>query len=195
MERERSLEKARAVAEAHRQAVEEKARREAEERMAAEAEAKRQEAARAAEEAHRAELETERRQAEAEKASAEEQRPADARRAEEERQRLAALPSDEDRTAFVRRIQQVLQKASCYDGALNGRSEDAQKGLDRLMESPRGLRKPGRIELAKATVGDFECWLHSADEIKGEICVPHQPPSPPAPHHPRTPQQGNVLTS
>jgi hypothetical protein len=78
---------------------------------------------------------------------------------------------------------------------LTGVSEDAQKGLDRLMESPRGLRKPGRIELAKATVGDFESWLHSADEIKGEICVPHKPPPPPATHHPRTPHQGNLLTS
>jgi serine/threonine protein kinase len=149
------------------------------------------EAARAANAARQAELEAEGRRANAERArkeaqDREEQRQADESRAEAERRRLAALPSEEDRAAFVRHIQELLQKASCYDGDLNGRSEDAQKALDRWLESQKGLRNPVRIELATATVGDFESLLRSAEEIKGEICTPQKPPSSPTPQRPAT---------
>src|SRR5262245_48039404 len=198
-------EKARAAAEAQRRAEEaqqkaaEDARREVE-REAQRRQAEEQDKTRKAAEEREAEA---RRRAEADARAAEvarrvqaeeegarrqtQDRIADAE--QKEKQRLAAAPSDGERTAFVRRIQRVLQKASCYDGALNGRSEDAQKGINHLIESSKGPRKPTRIELAKATVGDFESWLRSADEIiDGEICPPPKPSSPPARHATSTPR-------
>lgn len=103
------------------------------------------EAARAAKEARQPELEAGGRWANAERArkeaqDQEEQRQADDSGAEAERRRLAALPSEEEKAAFVRRIQELLQKASCYDGDLNGRSKDAQKALDRWIESQKAAR-------------------------------------------------------
>jgi hypothetical protein len=106
--------------------------------------------------------------------------------AEEERrkndQRTAAVLSDEERTTFVKRVQEMLQKKSCYNGAINGSTDDTQKGLDRFAASAerKDKSKLVRIELASATVSDFESWLRDAASIKGEICVfPNSPLPPP----------------
>ena len=105
---------------------------------------------------------------------------ADEKRKDEVR-RTSAVLSGEERATFVRRVQEVLQKKSCYQGAINGRPDDAQKGLDRFADGAdrKGKPKPARIELAKATVSDFESWLRNADDIRGEVCVTPKPPSPP----------------
>jgi tRNA A-37 threonylcarbamoyl transferase component Bud32 len=78
------------------------------------------------------------------------------------------------RAAFVRRVQTVLKQGRCYDGAVNGRSADAQPALDRFVASAggRGWTRPARIELARATAGELEAWLGDADRIKGEVCAP-----------------------
>jgi tRNA A-37 threonylcarbamoyl transferase component Bud32 len=111
-------------------------------------------------------------------AALEESRGNEEKRKEDERLRLAAIPDDEKRAEFVREIQQVLKRSRCYDGALNGRSSDAQEGVNKFVENAnkRGKAKPGRIELAKATVGDFESWLRDADDIKGGVCTPKAKP-------------------
>jgi hypothetical protein len=101
------------------------------------------------------------------------------KRKEEERLRLSALPGDEQRAQFVRRIQEVLKKNQCYSGAINGRSSDAQEGLDKLVDAAgrKGKVKLARIELAKASVGDFETWLKDADTVSG-VCIPVAAPKP-----------------
>jgi len=160
--------------------VEVEARRKAE----AAAEAKRKELAEAEEKRRIAALEDARRkeQAAAEEkvreerriAALEETRRADEKRKEDERLRLAAIPDDEKRAELVRKVQMVLKRSRCWDGELNGRSDDAQDGLDKFVDTAkkRGRAKPTHIELAKATVGDFETWLKDADTLKGGLCVP-----------------------
>jgi hypothetical protein len=141
------------------------------------AEAKRQEEARLAalEEARRRD-EAARRQAELETRRKEEMRIAalEEKRKEDERLRLATIPDDAARTAFVRRVQQALSRTGCYSGPDNGNTGDAQKGLDMLVDTAnkRGKTVPPRIELAKASTGDFESWLSGAAAIKGELCLP-----------------------
>ena len=100
------------------------------------------------------------------------------RRREEERVRLAAIPSDTQRADLVRKVQEVLKRARCFDGAVNGRGGDTQESLDRFVESAskKGAAMPRRIELAKASVGDFESWLKDADAIKGDVCPVSKPP-------------------
>jgi serine/threonine protein kinase len=130
------------------------------------------------EEARIAALEEDRRNAEA----AEKRRQAaleEARRNEEtlreaERVRLANIPDDAKRAELVRKVQQVLRHSRCDDGALTGRSSDAQDGLDKFVQNARrrGRSKPQRIELAKASVGDFETWLNDARAIEDGLCVP-----------------------
>jgi hypothetical protein len=88
-------------------------------------------------------------------------------RLEQERLRSARLPSDEERKALVMRVQEVLKRSNCYGGDVTGRSSDAQEGLDqfvRVANAPDS-GKATRIELAKASVGDFETWLKEADGI------------------------------
>src|SRR5262249_9109967 len=105
-----------------------------------------------------------------------------ARQKEEERARAAsATLNAEDRAAFVRQVQQVLRQGGCYDGASNGRSnEPTQDALDEFVAraAKKGKGKPVRIELAKATAGDFEVWLRDAGQVKGEVCTPAPPPKP-----------------
>jgi uncharacterized caspase-like protein len=109
-----------------------------------------------------------------EESALEDARRSDEKRKENERLRLAAIPSDEERIAFVRHIQQVLKRSHCYDGTLNGRSDDTQDSLNRFVENAKksGGPKLVRIELAKVNVGDFEAWLKNADAIKGVLCAP-----------------------
>jgi hypothetical protein len=169
-----------AEAEARRKAeAAAEARRKEEERIAIleEASAKEEEARRGAdaEEKRRiAEREEARRKEEQRIAALEEARRSAGKRKEDERARLAAAPSDEQRTAFVRQVQQALKRTRCYDGALNGRVSDAQQGLDKFVESAnrRGQSRAVRLDLAKASVGDFEAWLKDADAIKDGVCVP-----------------------
>ena len=79
----------------------------------------------------------------------------------------------------MRKIQTVLKRSRCYDGAVTGRSNDAQDGLDKFVDTAqkRGKPKPARIELAKATVGDFETWLKDADAVKDGLCAPVAKPA------------------
>ena len=131
-------------------------------------------AARAAEAAaasqRQAELEAEqRRKDEAERVAAA------ARRDAEERARVAtATLSADERATFVRQVQEVLKKGRCYDGAINGRSNNGtQEALDDFVAGAgKEIKtKPVRIELAKATAGDFEAWLRAAGEFKGDLCA------------------------
>jgi hypothetical protein len=152
------------------------------------AERQRKEAAEAADiSRRRAELEAEQRcrdemervaAAEAARRNAENE---EARRKAEERARVAsATLNAEQRATFVRQVQQVLKQGRCYDGAVNGRSnEDTQGALDNFVANAgkKGKPKPARIELAKATAADFETWLGDANQVKGGICTPvPQPP-------------------
>ena len=117
-----------------------------------------------------AELEAEqRRKDEAERVAAA------ARRDAEERARVAtATLSADERATFVRQVQEVLKKGRCYDGAINGRSNTGtQEALDDFVAGAgKEIKtKPVRIELAKATAGDFEAWLRAAGEFKGDLCA------------------------
>src|SRR5207237_5001979 len=96
------------------------------------------------------------------------------KRKEDERLRLAAIPSDEERIAFVKRIQEVLKNNQCYSGSITGRPDDAQQGVDRFVENAgkKGNTKPPGIKLAKASVGDFESWLRDVDAARWDQCVP-----------------------
>jgi membrane protein involved in colicin uptake len=114
----------------------------------------------------------------------------EARRAAEaaiEAKRLATIPDGDMLTAFVRRIQQTLKQSRCYDGALTGRSDDTQEPLNKFVANAkrRGGSNLQQIELAKASVGDFESWLKDADAIKGALCVP--PPERAAPAEKKVP--------
>jgi serine/threonine protein kinase len=126
-----------------------------------------------------AELEAERqRKAEEERIAAAEA----ARQKEEERARSSsAALNAEERATFVRQVQQLLKQGGCYDGAMNGRAADTtQDALDEFVAraAKKGKVKPARIELAKATAGDFEAWLRDAGQVKGEVCTPAPPPKP-----------------
>ena len=81
----------------------------------------------------------------------------------------------------MRQVQQVLKQGGCYDGAMNGRAADTtQDALDEFVTkaAKKGKVKPARIELAKATAGDFEAWLRDAGQVKGDVCTPAPPPKP-----------------
>ena len=109
---------------------------------------------------------------------------------EDERVRVAAATLNADeRAAFVKRVQTLLSQSRCYDGAVNGRSGETQEGLDRFVASAdqKGKSKPARIELAKATAGDFEAWLRDASEIKEDLCTAK--PKPPKQEAAKTPRQ------
>jgi hypothetical protein len=75
----------------------------------------------------------------------------------------------------VRQVQHLLKQAGCYDGGMNGRAaETMQDALDEFVAkaAKKGKVKPARIELAKATAGDFEAWLRDAGQVRGEVCTP-----------------------
>jgi hypothetical protein len=120
----------------------------------------------------------ERRKEEQRIAALEESRRSEARRREdEERARLAIVPDDVQRAEFVRKIQAVLKASRCYDGDITGRSNDAQPGLNKFVDNASKRKvKLARIELTKASVGDFETWLRDANPIKEGLCTPTPPP-------------------
>jgi tRNA A-37 threonylcarbamoyl transferase component Bud32 len=166
---ERQKEQAAAAeAEARRRAEEAAERRRREqERIAAIQEARRKEEAAAADEKRREEQRI---------AALDEARRNEEGRKQEER-RLAAIPDAAMRADLVRKVQEVLKRARCYDGAINGHSADAQAGLDRFVGNAgrKGL-VASRIDLTKASVGDFEAWLKDTDAIRGQVCPVSKPP-------------------
>ena len=182
--------RASAEADALRKAALDAAQRQADldaERLRREAEAARRQA----------DVEAERRRAEeTERIAAENEaaRKADAAAAEkqkdDERTAVAAATLNaEERATFVKRVQTRLSQSRCYDGAVNGRSGDTQEGLDRFVAgaNQKGKTQLARIELAKATAGDFETWLRGADDVKGDLCAPK--PKPPKPEQAKAPRQ------
>jgi hypothetical protein len=110
----------------------------------------------------------------------------DQKRKDDETRRLQAVPSDTERISLVKRVQEVLKRGKCYEGEANGSGNDAQDGLDEFVRAAHraGKTTPKRIELAKATVGDFETWLKDADGVGSSCSLTKAPvakaPSPPA---------------
>ena len=100
---------------------------------------------------------------------------------QDERFRLTAIPTDDERTAFVKRVQEVLKRNQCYAGEITGRADEAQQGVDRFIENAgkKGNAKPPGIKLAKASVGDFESWLRDVDTVRWDQCAPQIAPSTP----------------
>ena len=164
-----------AAAAAKKKADDDRARQEAEAKRLADAAA----AKKRADEEAQAKREQEERVA-GEKAAAADaarrQAEAEAERSKtEDPQRVsAATLNTDERATFVKKIQEVLKQSKCYEGAINGSSDDAQKSLDRYVKTAhqKGKEKPVRIELAKATASDFDSWLREADDIKGGLCSP-----------------------
>jgi hypothetical protein len=76
---------------------------------------------------------------------------------------------------------------------VNGRSDaDTQEALDDFLANAgrKGRAKPARIELAKATTGDFETWLRDAGGVADNICVQKaKPPKPEVATKPARQQQ------
>ena len=183
------------AAAAKKKADEEHARQEAEAKRIAEAAAAKKKADEEAE-AKRAEQA----RIDAAKVAAEEvaRREADADKSKlEAPQRVASSVLDaEERAIFVKRIQKVLKQSSCYEGAINGSSDDAQKSLDRYIKSVRlqGKDRPESIELAKASASDFDSWLKEADDIKGGLCSPPREKRPTAskPQHREEPRRAHA---
>ena len=102
-------------------------------------------------------------------------------REERERVRLAAIPGDDQRTALILRVQEILKRNHCYDGALDERSNEAQKELDKFVEiaNRRGRSKLTGLQLVRASVGDFESWLRDAAAVKPSACLPAARPEQP----------------
>jgi hypothetical protein len=110
-------------------------------------------------------------------AALEEARRRDDRRKEDERVRLASIPSGEEQSAFVKRVQEVLKRNQCHDGNVTGRADDTQDSVDRFVENAKrsGQAQAPRIKLAKASVGDFESWLSEVEKARWEPCVRDAP--------------------
>ncbi len=110
-------------------------------------------------------------------AALDEARQRDERRKEDERVRLATIPSGEEQTAFVKRVQEVLKRNQCHDGNVTGRADEAQDSVDRFVENAKrsGRAQAPRIKLAKASVGDFESWLSDVEKARWEPCLREAP--------------------
>ncbi len=158
---------------------------EAEKQRLARLEEQRRKAAEEAEKQRLAKLEEQRRKAAEEE---ERKRLADLdtqrrREAEDaERQRLVSLPSPEQLTFYVGRIEEILKKAACFEGLVDGRNEDLQTGLSRFAAGlqKQGIQKPGLIQLATATNGTIETWLKEAGELRVGACTAPVAPRPQA---------------
>jgi hypothetical protein len=110
-------------------------------------------------------------------AALDEARRRDESRKEDERVRLATIPSGEEQAAFVKRVQEVLKRNQCHDGNVTGRADDTQDSVDRFVENAKragGTQAP-RIRLAKASVGDFESWLSEVEKARWEPCAREAP--------------------
>jgi serine/threonine protein kinase len=102
---------------------------------------------------------------------------ANAKGGDESTRVAVATLNAEERATFVKRVQRLLKHSECYDGAINGNSDETQKGLDHYLSQARhkGKEAPARIEVAKATAADFDTWLREADDLKGRICRLEKP--------------------
>lgn len=108
-----------------------------------------------------------------------EQAEADAKaKAESEKQtKLAALqpPTDGwDRGPYVSRVQTALKKRSCYSGPVDGEVGPTSQALT-TFGTKRGSDVRS-IDLAKATVGDYENWLTWFDGLGTWSCAPKATP-------------------
>jgi len=70
-------------------------------------------------------------------------------KADEPMRVAAATLNAEERATFVKRVQEVLKQSKCYSGAINGRVDETQEGLNRFLANRKGKDAPARIELAK----------------------------------------------
>jgi len=104
------------------------------------------------------------------------------RRGEENARAAALTLSDEERTSFVKRVQDVLKASQCYDGPINGRAADGQDALDHFVHAAqqKSKEKPVHIELAEATASDFDAWLRDADQVAKNLCSKPKPEKPAA---------------
>lgn len=181
-QREAALDADRLLAEERARAIAAEAearRRAAEEERARLEEQRRAEERRQAEEAERQQKEERERGAAQEAA----RRIAEASPRKEEHPGNVATLTEDERATFVKRIQEMLRNKSCYGGAIDGRIDDAQAALNRFVDGAerKSAGKPARIELAKATVADFESWLRDAEGVGADICAARQPTGP-SPH-------------
>lgn len=110
--------------------------------------------------------------------------------------RFAGTVSEEERTILLRRVQDVLNRSSCYDGTIDEDIDRAQDGLNRLIEAADKSAKVklARLELAKASAADFKTWLANAAAVRDNLCRPMAMPvearSPgPMPSKPQTVEQ------
>jgi hypothetical protein len=110
-------------------------------------------------------------------AALDEARRRDERRNEDERVRLATIPSGEEQATYVKRVQEVLKRNQCHDGNVTGRPDEAQESVDRFVENAKrsGQAQAPRIKLAKASVGDFEAWLSEVEKARWEPCLREAP--------------------
>jgi hypothetical protein len=152
----------------------------AEERARQGAEAKAKQVADADAARKKADEEAQAKREEAERSATEARRQAgvDKSKIEDPNRVAGETLNEQERATFVKKVQAALKQGKCYEGDINGSSDDAQNGLDRYVSTARrmGKERPGRIELAKATVSDFEDWLRDADNIKDGICLPSAGP-------------------
>jgi DNA segregation ATPase FtsK/SpoIIIE-like protein len=180
-------EKQRAEAEAEKARQEAAKQKELEEKQRAEAEAEkaRQEAAR------EKELEAKQRAAaEAEKArqeAAKQKELEEKQRAEAEAQKEEApvptqqaaldvrsqVPTEVERAGYLKQVQTALKAYKCYSGEINGDPDDARSGLTRFEKSYEGQVR--QINLATATVGDYQDWLNWSNEIEKFSCPSDKP--------------------
>jgi tetratricopeptide (TPR) repeat protein len=108
----------------------------------------------------------------------------DMARQEEERRRQEQSkldPKDAERIALIRQIQDVLKRAQCFAGAIDGISSGTQDAADRFVARYNSLptrAKLSSIDLAIASAQELEAWLKRADSIKGVACLvaPRAPP-------------------
>ena len=114
-------------------------------------------------------------------------------------ERAAETLDSDQRAIFIKRVQEVLKDSHCYNGAINGSSDAAQKSLDKFVKTAqeKGKDKPARIELAKATASDFDAWLRDADGVKSGLCEAPKAkaPTPPRVREPRPPRTSTPRSS
>lgn len=110
-----------------------------------------------------------------ERAKEEERRRLQAADAVRQREvRLAALdttlrlPTNEERTAYVKKVQTALQNNKCYSGEVNGDIEDTSLAM---VAAERSLKSDfRRIDLARATSSDYENWLSWMRDLRSFSC-------------------------
>ncbi len=112
---------------------------------------------------------------------------AEERAKEEERQRLQAanavrqrevrlaaldttlrLPTNEERTDYVKKVQTALKTNQCYSGEVNGDIEDTSLAMVAAEQSLKSDFR--RIDLARATSSDYDSWLSWMRDLRSFSC-------------------------